>query len=379
MTLDVKVKDPVHKELRSGFSTGACSAAAATAAWLFLQDGRLRQTLEVLFPDGKLRAMSIADCWLSGDRGAVASIIKDGGDDPDVTDGIRLRVLISEISDREIKQEDIHLVCGGQNLYLRGASGVGKVTRPGLDVSPGKWAINSGPRRMIRENLEQAGYGQQSKDYLVSIYAENGEAIARRTLNPILGVLGGISILGTSGIVVPYSHAAYIATIKVLLEGAKAAGCDTVVLATGGRTQQAVSRDYPALPELAQVRIGDFIADSLNIVAKQKFKRVIVACMYGKLYKYAQGYTYTHAHTVKLSCENLAEIVRDVGGRDEEVAHCVSSRSVREALERLPEHLQQAVLEVLGRRALQQLEGWCPSTKVEIRLYDPTGTFIQSW
>ena len=373
------MKNSTHKELRSGFSTGACAAAAATAAWMFLQDGLLRHTLEVLFPDGKLRAMSIVDCRLSGNGGAEASIIKDGGDDPDVTDGIRLRVVISKIRENEIKPEDFSLDCGGQKLFLRGALGVGKVTRPGLDVLPGKWAVNSGPRRMIRENLERAGYGRQSKAYLFSIYAENGEAIARKTLNPILGVLGGISILGTSGIVVPYSHAAYIATIKILLEGAKTAGCDTVALATGGRTQRAVSRDFPALPELALVRIGDFIADSLKIVAVQKFNRVIVACMYGKLYKYAQGHTYTHAHTVKLSCENLAEIAREVGGGVDDVERCASSRSVREALEGFSADLQTAVLEFLGHRALQQLETWCPSVKVEIRLYDPIGKFIQSW
>lgn len=323
--------------------------------------------------------MLIADCRFSGDGGAEASIIKDGGDDPDVTDGIILRVVVSEVSGQDIEPEDFRLVCGGQYLFLRGVSGVGKVTRPGLDVSPGKWAINSGPRRMIRENLEQAGYGRQPKSYLFSIYAENGEAIARKTLNQTLGVLGGISILGTSGIVVPYSHAAYIATIKVLLEGAKAAGCDTVALVTGGRTQRAVSRDFPALSELSLVRIGDFIADSLKIAEVQKFNRVIIACMYGKLYKYAQGYSYTHAHTVKLSCENLAEIVRELGGDADYISQCSASRSVREALEHLPADLQLAVLEALGRRALQQLETWCPTAKVEIRLYDPTGRFIQSW
>ncbi len=323
--------------------------------------------------------MSIADCRFSAEGVAEAAIIKNGGDDPDVTDGIRLRVVISKIRENEIKPEDFSLDCGGQKLFLRGALGVGKVTRPGLDVLPGKWAINSGPRRMIKENLARAGYGHQPKRYLVSIYAVNGEQIARKTLNPTLGVLGGISILGTSGIVVPYSHAAYIATIKVLLEGAKAAGCDTVALATGGRTQRAVSRDFPALPELALVRIGDFIADSLKIAAEQKFSRVILACMYGKLYKYAQGHTYTHAHTVKLTCENLAEIARDVGGSGDYVDQCTASRSVREALERLPDDMQQSVLEILGRRALWQLESWCPSVKVEIRLYDPTGKFIQSW
>ncbi len=368
-----------HKKLRSGFSTGACVAAAATAAWMFFQDGQVRYKLEVLFPDGKLRTMSVAGCRLSAKGVAEATIIKDGGDDPDVTDGICLRVVISEMREEEIKPEDFLLDCGGQKLFLRGALGVGKVTRPGLDVLPGKWAINSGPRRMIRENLARAGYGRQSKCYLVSIYAEDGEQIARKTLNPTLGVLGGISILGTSGIVVPYSHAAYIATIKMLVAGARAAGCDTVALATGGRTQRAVSRDFPALPELALVRIGDFIADSLKIAAEQKFSRVIVACMYGKLYKYAQGHTYTHAHTVKLTCARLAEITREVGGGADDADRCASSRSVREALENLPADLQQAVLEFLGRLALRQLESWCPSVKVEIRLYDPTGKFIQSW
>ena len=371
--------DAEQRKLRSGFSTGACAAAAATAAWIFFQDGRVGHKLEIMFPDGKLRTMALAGCRLSAEGAAEATIIKDGGDDPDVTDGICLRVVISEIRENEIKPEDFLLDCDGQELVLRGALGVGRVTRPGLDVAPGKWAINSGPRRMIAENLARAGYGRQSKRFLVSIYAENGEAVARKTLNPTLGILGGISILGTSGIVVPYSHAAYIATIKVLLEGARAAGCDVVVLATGGRTQRAASRDFPHLPELALVRIGDFIADSLKIAAEQKFSRVIVSCMYGKLYKYAQGHTYTHAHTVKLNCENLAEVILDLGASEKQVNQCASSRSVREALEAFPAALQKDVLEVLGWRALQQLEIWCPSTKVEVRLYDPAGEFIHSW
>ena len=373
------MKTATEKKLRRGFSTGACAAAAATAAWVLLREGKVHECLEVLFPDGKLRTMAIAGCRFHERGGAEAVIIKDGGDDPDVTDGIHLRAVIREVEEEEILPEDFRLDCGGRELVLRGGPGIGKVTRPGLDVAPGKWAINSTPRRMICDNLSRAGYGQQSGRWLASIIAEDGEKIARKTLNPTLGILGGISILGTSGIVVPYSHAAYIATIKVLLEGARAAGCDTIALATGGRTQQAVARDFPDLPDLALVRIGDFIADSLKIVAAQGFNRVIVACMYGKLYKYAQGHTYTHAHKVALTCADLAEVARRVGASTKQSGRCAASRSVREALESFPAGLRDKVLEQVGHRAWRQLESWCPAVEIEIRLYDPAGGFIRSW
>ncbi|MBW1646322.1 MAG: cobalt-precorrin-5B (C(1))-methyltransferase [Deltaproteobacteria bacterium] len=368
-----------RKKLRRGFATGACAAAAATAAWRLLAGRRPGKSLTLVFPDGKRRRLPLAGMELARNE-ARAWVCKEAGDDPDVTNGIVIRARVRcRRPGAPAAPEDFVLPCGSGEIVLRAGRGVGRVTRPGLEVPPGKWAINPVPRQMLVANLAAAGFGRRPAGILVEISADGGEEIGKRTLNPVLGVVGGISILGTSGIVVPYSHAAYLATIKVLLRGVAAAGGTTVVLATGGRTHKAAVRDFPALPATAFIRIGDFIAESLELAAGMGIRRVIVACMAGKLYKYAQGFPYTHAHTVSLTCDDLVRVVAGQGGSGEVLARCAASRSVREALGYLPPPLRTRVLAVVGRRAAAQISRWFAPGRGEVRLYSPAGELQAAW
>ena len=280
--------------LRSGFTTGACAAAAAKAAYC-------GKVLPVIFPDGTGKIIPVK---ISGNS---ASVIKDAGDDPDVTDKALISVEIEK--SHQVETEDYCETVKGGKIILCGGEGVGLATRPGLDIPPGKWAINPAPRKMIVENLIDAGFNGAS--IRVTITVANGKEIALKTLNPTLGIVGGISILGTSGIVVPYSNAAYIHTIDLRIRNAVAEGAKVLAFSTGSRTGKAILRDYAELKEKNIIRIADFIGQALESAQKAGVKKMVIACMPGKLYKYACGYKNTHAHKVKLVPELALELLRN--------------------------------------------------------------------
>ena len=366
-----------EKKLRRGIATGACLAAGAVGAWLAREGEPEPRRAEVLFPDGSRHEIGLFDAYSLAGCG-IAVVRKDAGDDPDITDGALFKVTICE-SDCPPGFYDHRLVCGRARLLLRGGPGIGLVTRPGLDTDSGFWAINPVPRRMLVDNLEACGLGRQKKTYLVLVEAPDGVRLAAKTLNPVLGVVDGLSILGTSGYVEPYSHQAYIETIRILLKGARRAGCRTAALCTGGRTARAVARDHPELPDHAIIRIADFIADSLKLAAEFEFDRVIVACMAGKLYKYSTGLEYTHAHTVRSDCGRLAQLAADIGVDRRRVEVCRRSGSVREAMTGLrPDEISE-IYERLGRQALAELTKWFGREAVELRLYDPRGALLKEW
>ncbi|MCD6292784.1 MAG: cobalt-precorrin-5B (C(1))-methyltransferase [Deltaproteobacteria bacterium] len=368
----------VKTDLKRGFSTGACVAAAAVGAWSRLNKIEcVNNTVEILFPDGIRHPFKLfTSCH---DHGfGVAVVRKYAGDDPDITDKALFKVRICEI-DGVAQTFDHELVCNNARIILRGGLGVGLVTKLGLDTEPGKWAVNLVPRQMIIDNLKAAGCGHKSQTYCLMIEIPDGERLAQKTLNPLLGVVNGISVLGTSGYVEPYSNSAYIKTIKILLAGAERAGCRVAALCTGGRTAKALGRDFPEMPEYAIVRIADFIADSLKIVEEIGFERIIIACMVGKLYKYSAGLEYTHAHTVRYDCRDLAAIAADVGVDDAVVNRCKLSNSVREAFSYLTPQEVFLIQDCLGRKALAALQRWVGKTKLELRLYDPRGKILQSW
>ncbi len=368
----------VKTDLKRGFSTGACVAAAAVGAWLRLSEKEpANDAVELLFPDGTRHPFKLfASCR---DQGfGVAVVRKDAGDDPDITDKALFKVKMCETG-RFPQNCDYELACDKARIILNGGLGVGLVTRPGLDAEPGKWAVNPIPRQMIIDNLKAAGCGRKPRSYRLTIEIPDGERLAQKTLNPLLGVVGGISVLGTSGYVEPYSNSAYIKTIKILLSGAQRAGCRDVALCTGGRTAKALGRDFPEMPEFAIVRVADFIADSLKIAEEIGFERVIVACMAGKLYKYSAGLEYTHAHTVRYGCQDLAAIAGNLSFDDDVVSRCRQSASVREAFSYLAPQEVILMQDYLGRKALEELKQWTGKVRLELRLYDPQGNFLQSW
>ncbi|MBR0460072.1 MAG: cobalt-precorrin-5B (C(1))-methyltransferase [Victivallales bacterium] len=345
--------------LRTGFTTGSAASAAAVAA--FRQSAA---PVMLLLPGGKNLEIPVAR--LEGDA---AVVVKDGGDDPDVTSGCEIIVHVKQTDEPPLPED--YLVSGEDlTLVVRGGRGVGKVTRPGLSVPVGKWAINPVPRRMLLENLHATG---ARGHFLVTIEVPRGEDVAKETLNPTLGILGGISIIGTSGIVYPYSNAAYAATIALQLRSVKACGGTIAALATGGRSAAAVARDFPEIPPEAIVRIGDFIQVAIHAAAASKLERLIVACMPGKLFKYACGEAYTHAHTCKLTPERMEALgvhLPDVNlsGMDTmgELSHAIGPERFLEVLR---------AIHPIAHHVLQEWAGELPC--IELILYDDKGAIIQ--
>lgn len=370
------------KALRQGFSTGACAAAACAAAWRRGRGERI-DAVDLAFPDGQIRTLALvpaAPAEAPSARPARdfapnpaenpafegrAAVIKDGGDDPDETHGATIHARLRPADPDEATERDYLLAVGGARLILRAAEGVGLCTRPGLDCEPGKWAINVVPRRMIAENLGRAG--MNAGVWLAEIGVERGAELAKRTLNSRLGVIGGLSILGTSGIVRPYSHEAYAATIRLCARALREEGGREVVFCTGGRTRAGAQRLLPDLPETAFVPMGDFIGVALTAARECGLSRITVACMPGKLCKYAAGLDNTHARRAD---QDLALLQREAAaalaaagpeqtGRTNQPeraalpAGFASCASVREALPLLPADVRPLLLRRLADAALR--------------------------
>lgn len=274
------------KKLRSGYTTGACAAAAAKAAVKALLMKKCDPSVQVIFPDRSMVAFEVFQ-HREGEDSTFASVIKDAGDDPDVTNGA-----VIDAEARLVKIED-HLI---GRVEIKGGIGVGTVTKPGLAVEVGKPAINPVPLRMIRENVEhaisEAGAGCQGI-VEVTIHVPAGEELARKTLNERLGIIGGISILGTTGIVRPVSAEAWTATIRASMDVARANHIEEIIFSTG-RTSERCIQNVLNPREEALVMMGDYLAFSLQAVHDYPFTRVHVATMWAKLLKGALGHRQTH-------------------------------------------------------------------------------------
>ena len=343
-----------HTSLRWGYSTGACAAAVAVAAWQRLREGTIPARVSLRFPDGQVRQLPL----LAPPPPWLAAIRKNGGDDPDCTHGATVCARLRAASPEDARPEDYLLPVAAATLILRGGTGVGLCTRPGLDCLPGHWAINSGPRRMIADNLQEAGMHEGC--WLLEISMPEGEELAAHTLNPRLGITGGLSILGTTGLVRPYSHEAYVATIRLCVAGHARNNGSSMVFCTGGRTLRGAQTHLPQLPASAFTCIGDFIADSLHEACRHGMREVVVACMAGKLCKYAAGFRNTHAHKGQQDMALLrAETHRLLPENAALHSALEQTASVREALLLLPEAARPVLLHRLARMALERLAAHC--------------------
>lgn len=349
--------------LRTGYTTGACAAAAAKAALLTLL-GRAPEVVDIGLPVGGRAAFAVARREL-GPGWATCSVVKDAGDDPDVTHG-------AEICARVAWR-------GAPGLLLDRGPGVGVITKPGLELPPGEPAINPVPRRMLaaavlevlaaagREGVavepvvgrryrpasgaagaEDAGVAgwvaetapeagvpepRAARGLAVTVWCPDGEERARRTLNARLGILGGISILGTRGIVVPYSTAAFRASIARALDVARAVGVEVVVLTTGGRSEAFARRLLPHLPEEAFVQMGEFLGFALKAAARAGFRGVVVCGMVGKLSKAAAGQFHLHARSAEVDTGFLADVAASCGAGPDLVAAVAAANTARHAAE----------------------------------------------
>jgi len=375
-------KSDQESNLRTGFTTGACAALTIKAAWQLLagefSTGTAPRTIPLLFPDCEFRNLEVYNCELRNGS-SYASIVKDAGDDPDITDKAVITAEVRLSEESEISDQDYLLQCNRSTIILRGGKGVGIATKPGVDVPVGKWAINPIPREMIYQNLLDAGCGSMKGVWLAEVSIKNGEKLAEKTLNPTLGIKGGLSILGTTGIVEPKSHVAYIKTIEILLKGLEREGIGQVVLCTGASTARAANIDFPELPEYAFIRIGDFIGDSLKLVSQMNFQQIIVCCMPGKLFKYASGHQYTHAHNVKLDLQNLRSFLEVYSISKSVIEKALASVTFRGLLDVLDDTVRRKIINDIGMQAFSYIEQWSGTGICELRCYNYHKTLQGVW
>jgi cobalt-precorrin-5B (C1)-methyltransferase len=282
----------VETNLRRGWTTGACATAAARAAFVALHTGQFPDPVEILLPGGARVAFALAETGWDGDA-AVAGVVKDAGDDPDVTHGALIQATVRR---------------GAAGILFQAGPGVGVVTRPGLPIPPGEPAINPVPRQMIQAAIAEAAAALGvSADAVVKISIPGGEAIAARTLNGRLGIVGGLSILGTTGIVVPYSCAAWIHSIHRGIDVARAAGLEHLAGATGRTSEQAVQRLHH-LPEMALIDMGDFVGGMLKYLRIHPVPRLTIAGGVAKITKLAQGRLDLHSRRGAVDFAALAAL-----------------------------------------------------------------------
>ena len=287
------------KQLRHGYTTGANATAATKAALLSLLFQKEVKQVSITLPKGMEVSFNMEDVTFTDDR-ATASVIKDGGDDPDATHGALITSSVKWIKERKI--------------VIDGGIGVGRVTKDGLPVPVGEAAINPVPRKMIRDVcLRVLDTYKLEKGVKVIISVPKGEEIAKDTMNARLGIIGGISILGTSGIVVPFSTAAYRASVAQAIKVARKAGCRHLFLTTGGRSEKYAMSLYPDMPEEAFIEVGDFVGFALKHCQKQEIKKVTLVGMMGKFSKVAQGVMMVHSRGSSVDFDFLADLAEKAG------------------------------------------------------------------
>ncbi|MGW0535143.1 cobalt-precorrin-5B (C(1))-methyltransferase [Streptomyces sp. NPDC003032] len=307
-----------HTGLRPGWTTGACATAATTAAYTALLTGDFPDPVTITLPKGQTPAFALA-AEERTDAYAMAGIVKDAGDDPDVTHGALVRSTVRRLPP-------------GSGVVFKAGMGVGTVTRPGLPLDVGEPAINPVPRQMMRDHVtlvaERAG---TAPDVEITLSVDHGEEIARSTWNPRLGILGGLSILGTTGIVVPYSCSAWIDSIRRGVDVARAAGRTHVAGCTGSTSEKTVVAEY-GLPEDALLDMGDFAGAVLKYVRRHPVDRLTICGGFAKLSKLAAGHLDLHSARSQVDKNFLAELARAGGASEALAARVAAANTGLEAL-----------------------------------------------
>lgn len=320
---------------RTGFTTGACAAAAAKAATRVLVGGALLQEIETTLPNKSRVTFALKRCEHTGPR-SVCSVIKDAGDDPDCTHGAEL------IAEVELRAE--------AGVELRGGAGVAVVTKPGLGLEVGTPAINPVPRRNITEMVQEELAGGGAR---VTLSVPGGEEMAKKTLNARLGLIGGISILGTTGIVKPYSTAAYKASVVQGIDVARKRGVEELVLTTGGKSEAYAMKLLGHLPEEAFIQVGDFIGTGVKHCARRSARRAIVVGMMGKLCKMADGKMQTHAAGSEVNMTLLADLALELGAEETLASEIRSANTARHVLELCTAHRLTQITSQVCRRVVE--------------------------
>ncbi len=352
-----------NRPLRFGYTTGACATVTSLAAARLLLTGTGCSMASIDLPKGQRVEFTLDDCRLT-DEGAAAAVIKDAGDDPDVTHGARIFAHV-----RLLPEPGVH---------FRAGPGVGTVTREGLVLAVGEPAINPVPRQMMTAHLlalakEQSYHG----GFEVSIGVEKGAALALKTMNPRLGILGGLSILGTTGIVRPFSCAAYIASIHQGIDVARANGLHTLVASTGNTSETAIQQVYP-LPEMALIEMGDFVGAVLKYLKRAPVDKLVLAGGFGKLSKLARGHLDLHSRKSAIDFTHLAAQAGALGASEtlrENIRQCNTSLQALQLSEQAGIALGERICQLARVQARQRLP---EQIQVEVWAFNKQGQCVGS-
>jgi cobalt-precorrin-5B (C1)-methyltransferase len=314
--------------LRTGYTTGSCAAAAAKGAVIALLTGQPVQEVTIHLPVGRDASFALNRCEWVDDERVLASVIKDGGDDPDATHGAEICVTVSK--DPGSKDGE-----GLTGVRLVGGPGVGTVTRPGTGIEIGEPAVTRVPRRMIAQSVAEAASSQgldPETGFVCEISVPTGEEVAKKTTNARLGVLGGISILGSTGVVQPFSTASWRASVHLAIDVAAANDLSHLVLSTGTRSEE-YARQHLDLPDMAYVEAGIFSGPALKRCVMRRMERATQVGMVGKLSKMAMGYFVTHVAGNRVDTDYLATLAAQCGATksvQKEIREASSARHFQE-------------------------------------------------
>jgi cobalt-precorrin-5B (C1)-methyltransferase len=354
------------RSLRTGYTTGTCAAAATKAALSTLVNGEKLARVNVSLPKDKNIIIDIAWIKYENENSVTAAVIKDAGDDPDVTNGAEICVTVS-------------FLATVNKIIIDGGIGVGRVTKPGLGLEIGKAAINPTPLKMIKQAIDEIR-GQQNNRYglSVTISVPKGEEISKRTDNPRLGIIGGISILGTTGIVIPYSTASFAASIRQSIDVSKAMGSDSVILTTGGRSEDFARGIFGnSIADHAYIQIGDFIGFSIKQCAIKKIKKAYVIGFIGKLTKMAMGIKQTHVKGSHVDMNFLADLASRCGASNEHIKKIKLANTARHVGELVDQFGINIFYDVLCEEVYKHLSKYSPSElQIKIILLDFNGKII---
>ena len=356
-------EDKPNEKMRTGFTTGTCSTAGAKAALLAIINQNKIDFVDVTLPKKSQIRIKIENCEFD-ENNSTCTVIKDGGDDPDVTHGAEI---ITHVTLTEKPGE----------IEIDGGEGVGRVTKPGLGLDIGSAAINPTPKKMIRENISEIAKKILAKNGIkVMISVPKGRELAIKTDNPRLGIIGGISILGTSGLVIPYSTASFAASIRQSIEVTRAMGDDTVVLTTGGRSEDFTMKIID-LPEHCFVQMGDFSGYTVQVCAKKGIKKAYVAGFIGKLAKMSMGVKQTHVKGSKVDMAFLSELAKRCGAPQDVQDAIRKANTARHVFEIINEKKIPGYFDMVCSEAHKQLGKYSDNKfEIEVIMFDFDGKVI---
>ena len=343
---------PEFYPLHSGLTTGSCATAATIAAAQSLVTGSFPDSVNLLLPDGE--TINVETFCTSLGK---AYVVKDSGDDPDVTDKMEIHAEVSLLE--------------GSEIEIVGGEGVGKITLPGFDYPPGEAAINKGPRMMIEDNLRELF---PKRGFRVTVSVPGGAEIAHRTFNPRLGIEGGISIIGVSGIIKPFSEEGFINSIRKCMEVAKASGSERVVINSGAKSEGVLKSFYSSLPPQAFVQYGNKIGDTIAIANEMGFKKISLGIMLGKAVKLAEGNLDTHSSNVTMNRDFIASVLREAGCPKEVVESAYTITLARELWDIVPMETMQSFVNTIIAKCKEACAPLCGKAELTLLLIGENGS-----